>query len=456
MTEVTAGSPPGTDPRLSADGQWWWNGRGWIAAESEDGLWRWDGSAWRPTSDLPGRTPAELASSLAQIADGRLAQAGAVLATRAFEWRPTGELSDLVQRSQETHRRLLEINEQLGSAETHDLATVLAHIVVDSERRNHLREERERLTTELRTLAAWLGRRAPTPTVREADELLRVARRLDDHAQRLSAAAAQLEETERERSERVADAQRELSTAERAREASLARAREALETAEAEHARAIEEGRARLHRVRMPGPGALQAQFAQVRLHLNLIEMPTGRVPTAGAHALADSAEALWRDHRAVITDLTVLGAPGTEEFHRALGDRSDALFVLVAGRTAATVLPCPPGQERSARNFVTAVQETSRRAEADQEEREVRVRMAEREMEAVAADRRRTKAAEEAYGKVERDLGLITPIEDARQRLAAAQADTAELLQARQNLEALTRTFAAPPEALRATAPDP
>jgi hypothetical protein len=119
-------------------------------------------------------------------------------------------------------------------------------------------------------------------------------------------------------------------------------------------------------------------------------------------------------------------------------------------------VLPCPPGQERSARNFVTAVQETSRRAEADQEEREVRVRMAEREMEAVAADRRRTKAAEEAYGKVERDLGLITPIEDARQRLAAAQADTAELLQARQNLEALTRTFAAPPEALRATAPDP
>jgi hypothetical protein len=440
---------------LSADGRWWWDGSGWIGAESEDGLWRWDGSAWRPTSDLPGRTPAELASSLSKLADSRHAQAGAVLATRAFEWRPTGELSDLVQRSQEAHRRLLEINEQLGSDETHDLATVLAHIVVDSEQRNHLREERERLTMELRTLTAWLGRRAPTPTVKEADELLRVARQLDDRAQRLGAASTQLEETERSRSESVAGAQRQLSTAEQAREAALAQVGQALKAAEAEHARAVEETRARLQRVRMPGPGALQAQFAQIRLHSNLIEMPTGRAPTAGAHALADSAEALWRDHRAVISDLTVLGAPGTEAFHLALGDQSDALFVLVVGRTAATVLPCPPGQERSARNFVTAVLETSRRAEADNAEREVRVRLAEREVEAVATDRWRTKAAEEAYGKVERDLSLITPIEEARRRLAAAQADNAELLQARKNLDALTRTFAAPPEPLRTTAPD-
>ena len=157
-----------------------------------------------------------------------------------------------------------------------------------------------------------------------------------------------------------------------------------------------------------------------------------------------------------MISDLTVLGAPGTEAFHLALGDQSDALFVLVVGRTAATVLPCPPGQERSARNFVTAVLETSRRAEADNAEREVRVRLAEREVEAVATDRWRTKAAEEAYGKVEGDLSLITPIEEARRRLAAAHADNAELLQARKNLDALTRTFAAPPEPLRTTAPDP
>jgi phage terminase Nu1 subunit (DNA packaging protein) len=100
-------------------------------------------------------------------------------------------------------------------------------------------------------------------------------------------------------------------------------------------------------------------------------------------------------------------------------------------------------------------VLETSRRAEADREEREVRVRLAEREVEAVAADRWRTKEAEEAFGKVERDLGLITPIEEARHRLAAAQAENAELVQARKNVDALTRTFAAPPEPLRSTSPD-
>jgi hypothetical protein len=397
--------------------------------------------------------PAELASSLSQLADAAYAQAGAALATRAFEWRPTGELSDMVRRAQETHRRLLAVDEQLGSIEAHDLATMLAHIVVDSEQRSRLREERERLVTELRTQAASLGRRAPIPTVKEADDLLRVARQLDDRGQRLSEAATQLQEVERVRSESVAEAQRELARVEQAREAALAQALQAVRTAEAEHTRAIDEARARLQRVRMPGPGALQAQFGEVRVHSNLIEMPTGRAPAAGAEALADTAEALWREHRAVISDLTMLGAPGTDEFHTALGHRSDGLFVLVVGRTAATVSPCPPGQESSARNFVTTLRETSRRAEADQEEREVRVRMAEQELETVANDRWRTDAAEEAYGKVERDLALITPIEEARQRLAAAQADTAELVRTRQNLEALTSTLAAPPQPLR-TAP--
>src|SRR5205807_10576977 len=117
ITEITTGSAPGSDPRLSADGRWWWNGRGWVRAESEDGLWRWDGSEWRPTSDLPGRAPAELVSSLSQLADAAYAQAGAALATRAFEWRPTGDLSDMVRRAQETHRHLLEVQEQLGSGE---------------------------------------------------------------------------------------------------------------------------------------------------------------------------------------------------------------------------------------------------------------------------------------------------------------------------------------------------
>ena len=454
MTEIDAGSAPTSEPRLSADGRWWWNGRGWIRAESDDGLWRWDGSDWQPTSELPGRTPIELALSLSKLADAAYSQAGAVLATRAFEWRPSGELSEMVRGTREAHRRLVEINEQLGSAEADDLSAVLSHIVLESEQRRLLRDERERLATELRTQTASLGHRAPIPTVKEADDLLKVARHLDDRGQRLRLAAAQLDAAEQARSENVAQAQRELASAEQAREAALAQSAEAVRTAEAEHARAVQEARGRLQRVRMPGPGNLQARFGDVRLHANLIEMPTGRTPAAGARAWADTAAALWRDHRSVISDLSVLGAPGTDEFHAALADRSDALFVLVVGRTAATVAPCPSDQESEARSFVATVVETSQRAASDQEEREVRVGMAEQELETVAADRWRTDAAEEAHAKVERDPALITPIEQARQRLAAAQAETPELVHARQNVEELTRTLAAPPPPLRPTAP--
>jgi hypothetical protein len=103
----------------------------------------------------------------------------------------------------------------------------------------------------------------------------------------------------------------------------------------------------------------------------------------------------------------------------------------------------------------VAAVREAARRAEADRHEREVRVRLAERELEEVAADRRRVIAAQEAVGRVERDMGLIGPIEEARQRLAGAREETPDLVQARQRLEALTGALTAPPAPLRSAEAD-
>jgi hypothetical protein len=455
MAEITTGRE--THPRLSADGTWWWTGQAWVRAKSDDGLWRWTGSSWVPATafGMSGRAPAELSLALQQVAEGRFAQAGAVLATRAFEWRPSGDLSELVQRLQEARRRLIEIDEQLGSGDTQDLATALSQLVLDEGRRGRLRDEREALMTEVREFAARLGRRARTPTVKEADDLLRVARELDDRSRRLRAVASQLEEVERTHADTIAAARRELEAAEQGRQAALAEAAEGIRAAEAEHQRAVEEAQLRLQRVRTPGPGALQAQFGPVRLHSNVIEMPVGRAPTAGAYAVAATAVALWRDHRPVISDLTVLGAAGTEEFHQALARQSDALFLLAVGRTAAAILPCPRGQEPSARNFVTSVLETARRAEADRHERDVRVRLAERELEEVAADRGRVIEAEDAVGRVERDLGLIGPIEDARQRLASAGEDTPDLARARERLEALTRALTAPPEPLRSAERD-
>src|SRR2546430_13589178 len=47
--------------RLSADGQWWWNGRRWVPAITEDGLWKWDGARWNQTVQLEGKRPEDLA-----------------------------------------------------------------------------------------------------------------------------------------------------------------------------------------------------------------------------------------------------------------------------------------------------------------------------------------------------------------------------------------------------------
>src|SRR5919202_1662421 len=130
---------------LPRNGSWWWNG------------WRWDGSRWRATSDLDGKRPDELAATLAVLAEDSYARAGVILAERTQEWDAEGELRELAGRVHAAGRRLGEID-------------------------SGLQEQRAVLGGEYRALAVRLGRTAPQPSVKEADDELVAARLLGERS----------------------------------------------------------------------------------------------------------------------------------------------------------------------------------------------------------------------------------------------------------------------------------
>src|SRR5260370_278955 len=117
----------------------------------------------------------------------------------------------------------------------------------------------------------------------------------------------------------------------RAREA----ARRAVEAAESAHAWAGGEARARMRTVLTPGPGELKAGVGPLRLHANLLETPTGRVPAAGSTAHVDTAQVLWTEHRGALADLALMEAPEPETFLDALTETHPPLFLLFVCRTA-------------------------------------------------------------------------------------------------------------------------
>src|SRR5262249_33799156 len=199
--------------RLSADGQWWWDGDRWVPASTDDGLWEWDGVRWRPTIALHGTRPGDLATTLAFLAEDRYARAGAILFDHAREWQPAGEVRELLGRAAGVRRRLLGVGRTLAAGPVQGLL-----------RRRDRVEDRERgeegpilLGAWLRALLVRLGRLAPRPPVRAADELLLIARGLDHRAGRITEALAAADEAERARVRAIEAAGQELDAAEAAR-----------------------------------------------------------------------------------------------------------------------------------------------------------------------------------------------------------------------------------------------
>jgi hypothetical protein len=389
--------------RTSRDGRWWWNGRRWLATTTEDGLWRWDGTRWRPTIDLAGTRPRDLTATLTLLAEDRFAQAALILIERASEWRSAGWARQLLDQAARLRHRLL--------------PTQVEH----------------------RALLVRLGRAAPCPTVKEADELLEVARRLDAWSAALGAALADVDRGELDRVRAIAAAQRALEEAEERRRAALAAGRRALEEARGLRDERRREARDRLRQALAPPFGQALAQVGALRACATAVETPAGWLPVAGLGVEVGGAAALWAERRDLLQDLLLLGAPEGDAFFQALTERRDDRFVLLEGRSRTVLWPCPAGQEAAAEAFAEAVRGLASGPAAPEV-------AADATPVAALPDERR---AWRALKRLEADRDLLEPIAAARERLSRSREDSPDLLAARRRLTEAVELVTTPPAPL-------
>jgi hypothetical protein len=453
--QATAETDPGLreQTRTSADGRWWWDGERWLSTSTPDGLWQWDGERWRPTIELRGVRSRDLATTLAFLAEDRYARAAALLVDRQREWRPHGEVRALVQQATSMRGRLHRVERAFGAV-AGGAPGLLRRMRARPEERERIEEEQALLDTRYRALLVHLGRHAPRPTIKEADDLLEVARLLDHRAAMITNALAAADEAERARALSIEAAQRELSVAETARRDAVASAARELARAEEAHAQQRRAMRGRLRDALSAPAGEPMAQVGPLRAHATFIETPGGHLAADDVRASVASAVALWRQHREVLQDLLLVEGDEAGAFERCLTERRRDLFLLLDARSTTLLWRCPPGEEKPLRRFATAVNRQAGRAAGPAQERLQEAERVRQELagQGVGASEAAAAARAELI-RAEADGRLTAALEEARRRLEWAKAEPAELVAARQHAAAEVRSVTTPPLPLTATA---
>ncbi len=452
MTEAAPVEAP-IETQLSADGGWWWNGAEWVPAVSADGLWRWTGTAWEPSVAIDRENPAAVVEAVDRLVDDRFALGGHLLALRAHEWRPrTDEVADLVAQAAPLAARLSAVDGQLAAAEEHSGRVSLRGLLGVGDR-TQLESEAHRIDHELRPLVTLIGRTAPQPSLKDADEILVPARRLHERLVELQTALSELRRLRAEHDDRVAAARAELDQATAERDAALAGHSQRVREREDEHRRAVAQLSDGLRALRMPDPGQPRARFRDILLYDHRVETPDGRGPTDGARAVIGTAAELVSAERDFVEELWLLGTEGAVDLHEAVSSGSQQRFLLVVTQRVASAVGVPEGAEGDAEAFAAALTEAETAGRKSRRRWTEQVRAAEAALEAALAD---TSAVDEARAELERaseDSQLAAPVKAAQKRVRDAERPTPSLTAAEERVRGLVDSILEPPEELRPAA---
>lgn len=445
MTDVQPGAA-GSPPQLSADRQWWWNGTEWVKALSDDGLWQWNGSAWQTTVPIDRGNPPSAVEALERLADARFAEGGHILVTRAHEWQAADpELQRIIVEASPAAARLAQIDQQLATMPPSPPQGILGGLLNQDPRRP-LENEAQHLEQQLRPQFVAVGRLAPTPSIKEADEVLAPARALHGRALELQTLLTDARDLEAAHAVKVSSAQQGVAAAEAARAAQLSELHDALAAREREHEEALADLRQALRDLRLPPLGVAELTVGGIGLYEHRLDTPDGRAPLRGVKASAGTAEELWTASRPLLEELFMLEATHAGRFHDALVGNSPERFLLVETARLCTVVPVAavPAEEVDA--FIAAMEEGSEKSTRSRAEWKKQVAAAEAAVEAAMADTSAVDAARSALAAAEADPALAKPVDDARAALAAAEQPDPQLAGVRSGIEAaLDRILDAP-----------